>query len=131
MEGIIEAFPEAEVVYERAYVGEVKLTGNYNYGLYDLSDQRSPEKILEDALKAVKDADYVIFIGGLNKNKNQDCEGRDRLSYELPYGQNEVIAALAARGESVITNIHYVERGYENIIQKLRQVGADIELVSD
>ena len=106
LEGIANAFPEAEIVYERAYVGEVKLTGNYNYGLYDLTDPRAPEKILEDALEAVKDADYVIFVGGLNKNKNQDCEGRDRLSYDLPYGQNEVIAALAAvRPDMIYVNI--------------------------
>lgn len=106
LDGIRNAFPEAEILYERAYVGEVKLTGNYNYGLYDLSDSRTPEQILADALAAVKDADYVIFIGGLNKNKNQDCEGRDRLSYDLPYGQNEVIAALAAaRPDMIYVNI--------------------------
>ena len=106
LDGIRNAFPEAEIIYERAYVGEVKLTGNYNYGLYDLSDSRTPEQILADALAAVKDADYVIFIGGLNKNKNQDCEGRDRLSYDLPYGQNEVIAALAAvRPDMIYVNI--------------------------
>ena len=106
LDGIRNAFPEAEIIYERAYVGEVKLTGNYNYGLYDLSDPRTPEQILADALAAVKDADYVIFVGGLNKNKNQDCEGRDRLSYDLPYGQNEVIAALAAvRPDMIYVNI--------------------------
>ena len=106
LEGIRNAFPEAEIVYERAYVGEVKLTGNYNYGQYDLTDSRTSEQILEDALEAVKDADYVIFVGGLNKNKNQDCEGRDRLSYDLPYGQNEVIASLAAvRPDMIYVNI--------------------------
>lgn len=106
LDGIRNAFPEAEIIYERAYVGEVKLTGNYNYGLYDLSDSRTPEEILDAALEAVKDADYVIFVGGLNKNKNQDCEGRDRLSYDLPYGQNEVIAALAAaRPDMIYVNI--------------------------
>lgn len=106
LEGIRNAFPEAEIVYERAYVGEVKLTGNYNYGQYDLTDSRTSEQILEDALEAVKDADYVVFVGGLNKNKNQDCEGRDRLSYDLPYGQNEVIASLAAvRPDMIYVNI--------------------------
>ena len=106
LEGIRNAFPDAEIVYERAYVGEVKLVGNYNYGQYDLTDTRSPEKILADALEAVKDADYVIFIGGLNKNKNQDCEGRDRLSYDLPYGQNEVISVIAdVRPDMIYVNI--------------------------
>ena len=102
LQGIMNAYPEAEVVYERAYQGEPKVTGNYNYSLYDLTDPRSDEKLLADALAAVKDADYVIFVGGLNKNKQQDCEGRDRLSYDLPYGQNEVIGTLAAARPDMI-----------------------------
>ena len=106
LDGIRMAFPEADVIYERAYVGEAKLTGNYNYGLYDLSDPRTAEQLVKDAVSAVADADYVVFVGGLNKNKNQDCEGRDRLSYDLPYGQNEVIAALAAvRPDMIYVNI--------------------------
>ena len=106
LEGIRKAFPEAEVIYERAYVGETKLTGNYNYGLYDLSDPRSGEQLVADAVAAVENADYVVFIGGLNKNKNQDCEARDRLSYDLPYGQNEVISAIAAvRPDMIYVNI--------------------------
>ena len=41
-----------------------------------------------------READVVIFIGGLNKSDHQDCEGHDRLSYDLPYAQNEVIEAI-------------------------------------
>ena len=37
-----------------------------------------------------------------------------------------VIAALAAEGESEISNVQYIERGYEDIVGKLRAVGADI-----
>ena len=40
-----------------------------------------------------------------------------------------VIAALAAHGESEITGIHYIERGYEHIVEKLRGIGADIREV--
>ena len=106
LEGIRNAYPDAEVIYERAYVGEPKLTGNYNYCLYDLSDPRPADRLLADAVAAVEDADYVIFVGGLNKNKQQDCEGRDRLAYELPYGQNEVISALAAvRPDMIYVNM--------------------------
>lgn len=102
LEGIRAAFPDAEVVYERAYQGESKVTGNYNYSLYDLTDPRPAEKLLEDALAALDGADYVVFVGGLNKNLQQDCEGRDRLAYELPYGQNEVISAIAAARPDMI-----------------------------
>lgn len=102
LEGIKNAFPNAEVVYERAYVGEPKVTGNYNYSLYDLSDPRPADKLLEDALAALKDADYVVFIGGLNKNLGQDCEARDRASYDLPYGQSEIIEKIAAARPDMI-----------------------------
>lgn len=48
-----------------------------------------------EAVAAAAKADAVIFIGGLNKNRFQDCEGVDRTDYNLPYEQNELIAALA------------------------------------
>lgn len=102
LEGIRAAFPDAEVVYERAYVGEPKLTGTYNYGYYDLSDPRSADQLISDALAAIEGADYVVFVGGLNKNKYQDCEGRDRVGYELPYGQDEVISAIAEKRPDLI-----------------------------
>ena len=106
LEGLRAAFPDWEVVYERAYQGEPTVTGKYNYSLYDLTDPRSDAQILQDALAAVQDADYVVFVGGLNKNVGQDCEGRDRSDYHLPYGQEGVIEALAAvRPDMVYVNI--------------------------
>ncbi|MBQ7517694.1 MAG: glycoside hydrolase family 3 C-terminal domain-containing protein [Bacteroidales bacterium] len=106
LQGIRDAYPDAEVVYQRAYQGEPTLTGSYNYGLYDLTDPRSERQLLDDALAAVVDADYVLFFGGHNKNLGQDCEGRDHASYHLPYGQDAVIAALAAiRPDMVVVNI--------------------------
>ena len=106
LDGIRSAFPDAEVVYERAYYSGEPTPGNYNYSLYDITEERSSAQLLSDALEAVKDADRVIFIGGLNKNKYQDCEGKDRQSYSLPYGQDEVIDAIAAvRPDLIYVNI--------------------------
>ncbi len=85
----------AEVIYERGYVGDV--TGDYN-GVktgQDLSDKRSPQQLIDDAVAAARKADAVVFVGGLNKSDHQDCEGADRLNYGLPYGQDAVIEALA------------------------------------
>lgn len=95
LEGLRSALEGTEVVYERGYVG-VPVMKSYHYNDYDISDPRSPEELLRDALAAVEGADRVIFVGGLNKHKNMDCEGRDRLEYGLPYGQDAVIEALAA-----------------------------------
>jgi UDP-N-acetylglucosamine 1-carboxyvinyltransferase len=41
-----------------------------------------------------------------------------------------LIAALSAEGESVIDNIRQIDRGYEDIESRLRQLGADIERVA-
>ncbi|MBR6825730.1 MAG: UDP-N-acetylglucosamine 1-carboxyvinyltransferase [Oscillospiraceae bacterium] len=48
---------------------------------------------------------------------------------DLRAGAAMVIAGLAARGATTIEQVHYIERGYENIIEKLRDLGADIERV--
>ena len=37
-----------------------------------------------------------------------------------------MVAALAAKGTSEITGIGYIERGYENLVEKLQGLGADI-----
>lgn len=42
-----------------------------------------------------------------------------------------VIAALAAKGRSEITQVHYIERGYEDIVSKLQALGADIQSVEE
>ncbi len=49
------------------------------------------DSLKREALTLVKDADVVLFFGGLNKNFQQDCEGADRITYDLPFGQNELI----------------------------------------
>ena len=50
---------------------------------------------------------------------------------DLRAGAALVIAGLAAEGTTVVKNIHYVERGYERLIEKLTALGADIRRVED
>ena len=50
-------------------------------------------------------------------------------AFDLRAGAAMVVAALAAKGTSEILNVQYIERGYEDIIGKLRALGADIESV--
>lgn len=67
--------------------------------MYDHVDKVAPAKqeaLKQEALEKAKDADLIIYIGGLNKNHKQDCENGDRESYDLSFGQNELISALAA-----------------------------------
>ena len=50
------------------------------------------EKLREEACALAKEADTVIFVGGLNHD--YDVEGRDRADMKLPYGQDELIEEL-------------------------------------
>ena len=50
---------------------------------------------------------------------------------DLRAGAALVIAGLVAEGITVIDDIYYIERGYEELERKLRGVGAQIEKVSD
>jgi UDP-N-acetylglucosamine 1-carboxyvinyltransferase len=52
-------------------------------------------------------------------------------SYDLRAGAAMVIAALAAHGQSEISGVQYIERGYEDIVDKLRAIGADIRTVEE
>ncbi|WP_373806194.1 glycoside hydrolase family 3 C-terminal domain-containing protein, partial [Bacteroides heparinolyticus] len=97
---------KAEVVYARGYVGDA--SGEYNGVVtgQNLKDERTPEELIEEAVRVARDADYVIFIGGLNKSAGQDCEDSDRKGLDLPYGQDAVISALAKVSKKlVVVNI--------------------------
>ena len=52
-------------------------------------------------------------------------------AHDLRAGAALVIAGLAAQGETCVTDIHYIERGYEDLVGKLRAIGADIERIDD
>ncbi len=48
---------------------------------------------------------------------------------DLRAGAAMILAGLAARGKTVVGNVHFIERGYDNIVGKLRALGADIEMI--
>ena len=52
-------------------------------------------------------------------------------AHDLRAGAALVIAGLAAEGVTYVEHIHFVERGYENLIEKLTAIGADIRRVDD
>ena len=96
---------DVEVRYARGYVGDV--SGSYN-GVtsgQDLSESRSAQELIDEAVSLAKESDLVVFIGGLNKSNNQDCEGTDRLAMDLPYGQDAVISALAAATPNLVVSL--------------------------
>ena len=60
-------------------------------------------------------------------NGKSNLEGTEVVATDLRAGACMVIAGLTANGKTTINNIEHVLRGYENIIEKLQNVGAKIE----
>lgn len=52
--------------------------------------------------------------------------GRQVASNDIRAGAGMVLAGLCAEGETVITDVQYIERGYDRLEEKLRSLGADI-----
>lgn len=92
----------ATVTFARGYVGDIK--GEYNGVVtgQDLRDDRPASELIAEAVSVARDADIVLFFGGLNKSKHQDCEDSDRQTLSLPYGQDELIETLAAANPNLV-----------------------------
>ncbi len=67
------------------------------------------------------DGNHAVIRGG---NK---LSGAPLMSHDLRGGAAMVIAALATDGKSIVEGIDKIERGYYNIVGKLRELGADIQ----
>lgn len=91
----------------KTYGDNVGFAEGYRTGrpMYDAEDI-IPDEILDSlrrqAVEMAKDADVVIYIGGLNKNGYQDCESTDRREYNLPWNQDKLIEELAAVNPNLI-----------------------------
>jgi UDP-N-acetylglucosamine 1-carboxyvinyltransferase len=84
---------------------------------------------------------YVAEFKRLGANIRVDgkiavVEGVERLigapirACDLRAGAAMVVAGLAADGVTEIDSIYHIERGYESLVEKLRDVGADIQMVT-
>ena len=92
---------------KKLYGDKVDYAQGYLSGraLYDQVDEVSPSErvhLREEALSKAKNADLIIYIGGLNKNHKEDCENGDRLGYDLSFEQNELIEGLAKIQKNMI-----------------------------
>ena len=58
-------------------------------------------------------------------------KGHKVVATDLRAGASMMVAGMIASGKTTITNIEHILRGYENIVDKLSNVGADIKLVDE
>ena len=68
----------------------------------------------------------IAVVSGVEKLSGAPVQATD-----LRAGAAMIIAGLMASGRTEISNIQYIERGYEDIVEKLSAVGADIERITD
>ena len=88
LEGMIEKYGKEHILFTLGYA-----SGEPNYS-NELPSGLDADSLVQEALKVAREADVVLFFGGLNKNFQQDCEGDDRRSMDLPFGQNELIEKI-------------------------------------
>lgn len=92
---------------QTTYGEEVRYAMGYKSGrpMYDAEEiipQVTLDSLHQEAVAMAKEAEVVIYIGGLNKNAYQDCESTDRREYNLPWGQDQLIEDLAAANPNLI-----------------------------
>lgn len=69
---------------------------------------------------------HRVVVNGPTK-----LHGQRLTSPDLRAGIALIIAALTATGKTEIDNIYQIERGYENIVERLKKLGADISRLND
>ena len=88
LQGIVNKYGAENVVYSMGYASGAP---SYNEILPSPYDADS---LLNAAVSVAKSADVVLYFGGLNKNNSEDCEGDDRKSMNLSFGQDKLIEEL-------------------------------------
>jgi len=73
-------------------------------------------------------ADITIIDKKININGPTKLHGATVKATDLRAGACLILAALAAEGETIVTDVEHVLRGYENIVNKLNNVGAKLEI---
>lgn len=82
------------------------------------------DKLIDMGAKIILCDPHRATVIGLNHQT--ELKGIEMTSPDIRAGVAQLIAALSAKGKSFINNIEQIERGYQNIDQRLRELGADI-----
>ncbi len=76
-------------------------------------------------------ADISVEGNRATINGVERLKGAEVTASDLRAGAALIIAGLNAEGETVVSGVEKIERGYDNIVGKLRDIGADIELIEE
>ena len=81
LEGLQKRYKNATIIYSIGYSSKNLKEGEM-------------ASLNNEAIETASKADLVLFFGGLNKNKGQDCEDGDRQEFNLPYNQDYLISEI-------------------------------------
>jgi len=95
LQGLKNKYGENHVVYSMGYA-----SGRSMYGAEEPS-KLNVDSLQNAAVEIARQADVVLFVGGLNKNYFQDCESGDRKSLSLPFGEDKLIEAIQKVNKNV------------------------------
>ena len=102
-----------------------------------LSDEKMKETIYENRFKNVEYLNKMganIVQSGPRKivvAGPSTLTGKDVVATDLRAGACMLLAGLKAKGKTTISDVEHILRGYENLIEKLKGVGANIELIDN
>lgn len=96
LQGLKEKFGAEKIKYCLGYGSGVVAYDKVNPSPYNA------DLLRKEAVELASKSDIVIFVGGLNKNTQQDSEGDDRRDYSLPFGQDELIAELQKVNKNIV-----------------------------
>ena len=122
--GAIAAFTLLNLPQAVALLSVAEGQSKVTEGIWDSRFQYITELIKMGAVIEVNDK--TATIKGVSKLVGTNVRATD-----LRGGAGVVIAGLMASGETVITEITHIDRGYERIDEKFRALGADIERISE
>ncbi len=96
LDALTRVYGKDVVRYSKGYA-----SGSPTYGrVLETSD--NAQTLMSDAVMQAREADVVVFVGGLNKNHQQDCEGGDRISMDMPFGQDKLLDSILLVNKKVV-----------------------------
>lgn len=96
-------------------------------GLSIITEKVFPHRFMHVPELQRMGADIAIEGGSAIIKGREELSGAPVMASDLRASAALVLAALAARGESWIQRVYHIDRGYDRIDERLRELGADIE----
>lgn len=96
LEGLQKTYGAESIVHAMGYSSGPSVYGRVEEPAED------QQKLFDEAIEVARNAEIVFFVGGLNKNHYQDCEGGDRQQFGLPFNQEKLISEILKVNKNLV-----------------------------